>query len=185
MNRRPWYAVLVTVVVLGTASTVSPPTAPSPSGATPAPAPAASGVTRLAGSLDVAGLVVSGILTLCLISLMRRRARPVPTQSRDRPLGPSRPRAPAPRPADQSEGLAQLARRTGLAQDALRLLSSQSRRGRVIMERSDSQTGKIDRSGRSGHRRGPTPELVAALVVSPRLRASDRPAHGLPIDSSS
>jgi hypothetical protein len=185
MNRRPWYAVLVTVLILGTASVFSSPTAPSPP---PSAAPARAGapVSRLLAPSDVPGLLLSGMLTLWLIhGRMRRRVRPAPVAPARRPPASVRGPAGGPRPRDGTAGLATLARQTGLAQDALRLLSSRGRHGRPGVEGTNCRSGKNDRSAAGDSRSGPTPDLVAALLVSPRLRVSDRPAHGLPLEPSS
>jgi hypothetical protein len=182
MNRRSWYAVLVTVLILVTASVASVPTAPARSPATPAARATGAWANSLQQSLDWIGLAVSVALTLWLVVQWRRRRAPSglpPTPQPDRGKPRSCARHPRPR-----EGLAQLARRTGLAQDALRLLSSPNPRRRMNLEGMDCRSGKNDRSALRRPRPGPTPELIAALVVSPRIRGPDQAAHGLPVEPS-
>jgi hypothetical protein len=182
---RVWRAVVLTALILvvgGSVPTLSSPREPAAS----ALAAARRAAAWLATGSERAPLALVGCLALWLLV---RLARPVPARAplrpRPRPArAPARAAPPRLRPVASPPGsLAQIARETGLAQDALRLLAA-SRHWTATLQGRNCRHGRNGRPEAAGPGEGGRAHPVATAAVERSRRLGPRPAYRLPSDSA-
>lgn len=180
MNR-VWRAVGLTALILVVGGSV-PSTAAGHQPAASALAAARGAAAWLTARSERAPLALVGCLTMWLLV---RLARPAPARAavrpRPRPTGvPGRMEPPRSRPvATPPESVAAVARETGLAQDALRLLAASGHLAATLRGR-NCRRGRNGRSDAAGPGDGGHADLLASAAVARSGRPGRRAAYRLP-----